>query len=202
MALNRLLDPLRLDADVALGDGGGAVLQEPLDEGDVVAVVLVDLCGVPFAEAVGADAFVAQIVTDDGELLLDRSGGHREDQVIAAYSVAQTIVFDVLLDDQRDSKDTLLACLLLSDRQAEASAVIHDVAGAEPYDVADPQAQIALQHKGGGNPLIGAAAAETRFHGGDDLAILLCGQSGGFSVHFGLQVRFCEEGKFAFLVGL
>ena len=137
MSLNRLFDPLRFDADVTLCHGGGAVLQEPLNEGDVVAVVLVNLCGVPFSEAVGADALVAQIVTDDGELLLDRSCGHREDQVVAAYAVAQTIVFNVLLDDQRDSEDTLLACLLLGDRQAEASAVIHDVAGAEPHNVAD-----------------------------------------------------------------
>ena len=89
------------------------MLQEPLDEGDVKAVILVNLRGVPFAEAVGADALVAQTVTDDGELLLNCSCGHREDQVVAAYVVAQTIVFDVLLDDQRDSEDALLACLLL-----------------------------------------------------------------------------------------
>ena len=138
MSLYRLFDPLRLDADVALRDGGGAVLQEPLDERDVVAVVLVDLCGVPFAEAVGADALVAQIVTDNGELLLDRSCGHREDQVVAAYAVAQTVVLDVLLDDQRDSEHSALPCLLLHDFQTVAVPVKHDVAGAEAQNVADP----------------------------------------------------------------
>ena len=32
MILNRLLYPLRLDADIALRGGGGAVLQQPLDK--------------------------------------------------------------------------------------------------------------------------------------------------------------------------
>ncbi len=73
MPLNRLFDPLRLDADVSLCDCGGAVLQEPLDKGNVIAICLVNLCGVPLAEAVGADAMIAQIVTDDRKLLLDGS---------------------------------------------------------------------------------------------------------------------------------
>ena len=42
MILNRLFDPLWLDADVTLRGGGTAVLQEPLDKGDVIAVRLVD----------------------------------------------------------------------------------------------------------------------------------------------------------------
>ena len=33
MAFDRRFDALRLNADVALGDGGAAVLQEPLDQG-------------------------------------------------------------------------------------------------------------------------------------------------------------------------
>ncbi len=56
MSLNRLFDPLWLNAYVALRDGGGAMLQKPLDQGNVIAIVLVDLCSVPFAEAVGADS--------------------------------------------------------------------------------------------------------------------------------------------------
>ena len=70
MVLNRLLYALRFDANVALGGGGGAVLQKPLDEGDVIAVVLVNLRGIPLAEAVGADALMAQVVANDCQLLL------------------------------------------------------------------------------------------------------------------------------------
>jgi hypothetical protein len=35
VSLNRLFDPLRLHADVSLRHSGGAVLQEPLDKGDI-----------------------------------------------------------------------------------------------------------------------------------------------------------------------
>ena len=56
MSLNRLFYPLRLNADVTLGDGGGAVLQESLDKGDVIAVGLVDFRSIPLAETVSADA--------------------------------------------------------------------------------------------------------------------------------------------------
>ena len=45
-------DPLRLNANVTLSNGGGAVLEKPLDKGNVVAVGLVDFRGIPLAEAV------------------------------------------------------------------------------------------------------------------------------------------------------
>ena len=80
MSFNRLFDPLRLDADIPLRDGGGTVLQQPLDKGNVEAVVPVNLRRVPFAEAVGADALKAQVIADNGKLLLDgafRNQTHR-----------------------------------------------------------------------------------------------------------------------------
>ena len=59
MSFDCLLYPLRLNPYIPLRHGGGAVLQEPLDKGNVKAVIVVDLCGVPLAEAVGADALIA-----------------------------------------------------------------------------------------------------------------------------------------------
>ena len=59
MILNCLFYPLRFDADIALGGGGGAVLQEALHQGNIVAVGLVNLCSVPLAKAVGADILKA-----------------------------------------------------------------------------------------------------------------------------------------------
>ena len=56
---------------------------------------------IPFAEAVGADALIAQIVTDAGEDLLHFSGRNGEDPLRAAYAVPQTVVFYVLLDYYR-----------------------------------------------------------------------------------------------------
>ena len=52
----RRFNSLRLNPIIPLYDGGGAMLQKPLDQGNVIAIVLVDLCSVPFAEAVGADS--------------------------------------------------------------------------------------------------------------------------------------------------
>ena len=55
MSLNGRFNPLRLNANVTLGDGGGAVLQKPLDKGNVVAVGLVDFRSIPLAETVSTD---------------------------------------------------------------------------------------------------------------------------------------------------
>ena len=60
MPFNCLLDPLRLNADVPLRHGGGAVLQEALGQGNILAIVLVNLRRIPLAETVGADALIAQ----------------------------------------------------------------------------------------------------------------------------------------------
>lgn len=43
MSFNRFFYPLGLDTDVPLRGGGGAVLQEPPDKGNVKAVVAVNL---------------------------------------------------------------------------------------------------------------------------------------------------------------
>lgn len=51
--------------------GGAAVLQQSLAEDDVVTVVPVNLGGIPFAEAVHADALITQTIADDTKLLLD-----------------------------------------------------------------------------------------------------------------------------------
>jgi len=83
--LNGCFNPLWLNADVTLGDGGGGVLQEPLDKGDVVAVGLVDFRSIPFAETVCADTLESQIVTDDGKLLLHSPFCNGEDQVLSYF---------------------------------------------------------------------------------------------------------------------
>ena len=83
MSLNGGFDSLGFDADVSLSNGGGTVLQEPLDKGDVIPAGFVNLCGVPLAETVGADALKAQIVADDFQLLLDCSLAEGEHQCIS-----------------------------------------------------------------------------------------------------------------------
>lgn len=162
MSFYRLLYPLWLDADVALRGACGTVLQEPLYKGNVIAIVLVDFCCVPLAEAVGADAVKAEIITDDGELLLYCSFRDWENQVILFYSITETVVFYVLLDHERDGEDASLAGFLLSDLKPESVAIPHNVAEPEHENIADTQTKIAFQHKRGGDAFIGAAAAETK----------------------------------------
>ena len=187
MSLNSCFNPLRLNADVTLGDGGGAVLQESLDKSNVVAVSLVDFRSIPFAETVCADALKTQVGTNDGKLLLNGAFCDRENQVLFTDAVPQTVVLDVLCNDQRDSKHTAFPRLLFYDLKAEAVTIPYNVTGAEFYDVADPQSQVPLQDKGGCDTLIRAAAAESLFHGLHDFFVLLSGESLGFLVHGDLQ---------------
>ena len=48
----------------------------------------------------GADAIIAQILTDKSKLFLNGSGSDREHQRITRYAVAQAIVFHILIDDK------------------------------------------------------------------------------------------------------
>ena len=127
MVLNCLLNTLGFDADVPLGCGSGTVLQQPLDKGNVEPVFVVDFRGVPLAEAVGADALIAQIVAHDFQLLLDCPFRNGENQFIAPDAVAQTVVLNVLLNDKRDSKCPALAGLLLNHIQSESVTIPDDI---------------------------------------------------------------------------
>ena len=108
MSFYRLLYPLWLDADVALCGACRTVLQEPLNKGNVVAVVFVNLCCVPLAEAVGADALIAKVVADNGKLLLYGALCDWEDTLIALDGVSQTVVFYVLSNHKGDSENSAL----------------------------------------------------------------------------------------------
>ena len=79
MPLDGLLQLLLLDADVALCHGGGRVLQELLDKGNIVPAVLINLRGVEFAKAVRADAVIAKVVTDELQVLLHGAFRQGED---------------------------------------------------------------------------------------------------------------------------
>ena len=189
MSFNRLLDPLGFNSNVALRDGCAAVLQQTLDQGNVEAVVLVDLRGVPFAEAVRADALIAEVITDAGKDLLHFPCRDGEYQITVSDAVAQTVILDVLLDHERDCEIASLSRLLLDDGQAEASAVVHNVTGTQTHDVADAQAEVPFEHESRGDTLIGTAAAKAFAHGRDDFLVLFRRESGCFLVHFSLQVR-------------
>ena len=113
MVLNGLFDSLRLNANVTLRGGCTAVLQKPLDKGDVIAICLVDLRGIPLAETVSADTLKAQVVADQFQLLLDGSFRDGEYQIPATDTVPQTVVLNILCDDERNREYSPLPGLLL-----------------------------------------------------------------------------------------
>ncbi len=93
MSFNRFFNPLRLNADIPLRHGCVAVLQEPLHKGNIIAIVAIDLCCVPFSETVRADALIAQVVTDRRKLFLYGARSKGKNQICAADAEAQTIVY-------------------------------------------------------------------------------------------------------------
>ena len=108
MPLYCLLYPLRLNADVPLGHSGRTMLQEPLHKGYVITIVFVYLCCIPLAEAVSADTLIAEVVADNGKLLLYGALCDGENQVFALYPIAQAVVFYVLLYDKGHSENAAL----------------------------------------------------------------------------------------------
>ena len=128
MVLNCLLNSLGFNADVPLGGGCAAVLQKPLHKGNVEPVIVVDFRCVPLAEAVGTDALVVQIVAHDFQLLLDCPLRDRENQLIVADTVAQTVVLNVLLNDKGNCEKSALACLLLHHFKSVPVCVPYDIA--------------------------------------------------------------------------
>ena len=106
MVLDSLLYPLRLNADIPLCGGGAAVLQQSLHKGNVITVILVNLRCVPLAEAVSAYVGIVKIITDDCKLLLDCPFRDRENALRAPDAVAQTIVLDILLNQERHGEDS------------------------------------------------------------------------------------------------
>ena len=91
MSFNGLFYPLRLNADVTLCCACAAVLQKTLHKSNVIAIVSVNLCCVPFAETVGADSVKAQVIANDGKLLLNRPCGDREDQISFVITLYQGV---------------------------------------------------------------------------------------------------------------
>lgn len=102
------------------------MLQKPLNKGDVVTVIFVNLRRVPFTEAVSAYSVIAEVVTDDGELLLYGSFRDGENQLILLYTVTQTIIFYVLLNDERDGEDASLAGFLLCNLKSVSVSIANN----------------------------------------------------------------------------
>ena len=114
--------------------------------------------------------------------------------------MAQTVVFHILLNNKGYGKHSLLSGLLFDDGEPVSVPVPDNITGTEAQNIADTQAEIPFQYKGGGGALVRPEAAKALLHGGNDLGILLCGKSGGFLIHSitSLIVRIDAGEKFVF----
>ena len=65
VVLYRLLDSLWFNINMPLCSAGTAMLQQPLHQGNIEAVGIVDLCCVPLTEAVGTDSLETQVIADN-----------------------------------------------------------------------------------------------------------------------------------------
>ena len=115
------------------------MLQQPLHKGNIVTVILVNLRCVPLAEAVGAYVGIVKIITDDCKLLLDCPFRDGENALRAPDAVAQTVVLNILLNQERDGEDSALPSFLLHDFQTVAVAVPDNIAKPQFQYIADTQ---------------------------------------------------------------
>ena len=85
-----------------------------------------------------AYSFVAEKTADKSKLLLNRSGGERKQQFISADAVTQAIVFNILVYDKRNRKNSLFPCFLFRDGKMVAPAVTDNVREPEMQNIANP----------------------------------------------------------------
>ena len=183
MPFNSSLNFLLLDADVSLGNGGGAVLQELLDEGDIVVAVLVDFGSVELTKAVCTDTLKAQIVTDHLQLLLDGSGSDGEDKSIRGNIVVEAVAAYELIQRKGNGERSGFPGFLFDDGEAIAFTVLDNVRKMQIHDIGDTQTEIGFQHECRCCPVIGSASGKTLSHGANDFLVLFSSQRNGFSVH-------------------
>lgn len=135
MSLYRPLYSLWLNPNVSLRNGGGAVLQEPLDKGNIIPILEINFCRIPLPETMRADPLIAQVVTDAGKDLLHFPCRDGEQQGGPSDPVTQAVVLHVLINHKGNGKDTLLARLLFRNGKAVASAVADNVGKTESDNI-------------------------------------------------------------------
>ena len=124
---NGLFDFPLLYADITLCDGGRAVLQKVLDEDNVVIVRPVYLRCVPLAERMGADAVIAEIVTDFAQMLLYLRRGERDNHSVRCNLMVNAIDTQELIERKRNSEGSGFSGLLFRDGQAVAFPVLYNI---------------------------------------------------------------------------
>ena len=83
--------------------------------------------GVKLAEAVCADALISKVIADIFQDVLDIAGANGKDTLIFRNSMPQTIIFNVLVEDGWDRKQSHLPCFLLDNIQTIAVSIPYNI---------------------------------------------------------------------------
>ena len=118
-----------------------------LHQGDIITIVLVDLCSVEFAEAVRADPFISQVVASHFQNGLHRAFTDRENPIFLTDPISQAVIFNVLVNGEGDCEGSGLTRLLLLNVQPVSVTVFNNVGQAQLQDVTDPEPKISFQHQ-------------------------------------------------------
>lgn len=186
MGFQCFLDPLRFDADIPLGRRWRAVLQQPLNQGDVLPVVVVDTGGKKFSEGMGADLVIvrSQVVAYQGKVILDGAFRDRKDYIVCANFVFNTVALQISVEFYRHSKGSFLFGLLFDEIQPIPPAVPDDVAQCQfSGDVGDPHTKICFYNQRSGDSGVWPVIQKTIPNGLDNLCVLLSGERYRFLVH-------------------
>lgn len=134
------------DTDVAPGDVRGRVLKKVLNEDDVMARLVVDVSGVPLAEAVGADVLIAEIVADELEVVLYLPNRDGEQKVSVGQLVALGVVAEEIVHRFGNRECAPLPGLLLHGVQPPTVAVPDDVCHPHVQNVTHPHTEVRFSH--------------------------------------------------------
>lgn len=140
VVFNRRFNFPLLDADIPLCYGCAAVLQKVLHQRNIIAVVSVNLSSIVFAKTVRADAVDTQVVADDPQLLLYCPFRDGKKGISGGYTVVQTVTADVLIQSERNSKDTGFPGFLFDDGQAVSVSVPDNITEPEFQNVGNADA--------------------------------------------------------------
>lgn len=141
---NRLFHLLITHADVAPGDHRTGMLQKPLNQHDVVTVLIVDACCVPLAKAVCADVLIAEMVADELEMVLDLSCADGKQKGVVWDLVRVCVLSQEAVDLIGNGELATLPGLLFHHIETVAVAISHDVAHPQPQNVSHAHPKIRL----------------------------------------------------------
>lgn len=173
MVRNRAFDTLIADANVSARDRRGRVLKKFLNEDDVMPGRVVDVRGVPFAERVGADVGIAEVVADGLQILLNGAFRYGEQPLVSRQAAFCGVVAEEGVDLFGDGESAAFARFLLDDVEAKSATIAHDVRQFQLQNIAHAHSEIGLCGQNRRDAGIGAEGRRTRLHGADDVLILV-----------------------------